>query len=99
MLLLLLAPSLLLLQLLLPIPRAPGSSGFESAMPSQEVLEHSLRARRGVQRRRSVHLSACVRNARRARVGSSVPAWVRNTTGSHSAAFGMNCAARLTMPL
>ena len=37
MLLLLLAPSLLLLQLLLPIPRAPGSSGFESAVPSGGV--------------------------------------------------------------
>ena len=37
MLLLLLAPSLLLLQQLLPIPRAPGSSGFESAVPSGSV--------------------------------------------------------------
>ena len=97
-LLLLPAPSLPLLLLLPSIPRALGSSGFESAVP-QEVLEHSLRARRGVERRRSVHLSACVRNTRRARIGSSVPMWVRNTTGSRSAAFGRNRAARLTMPL
>ena len=37
MLLLLLAPSLPLLLLLLPIPRAPSSSGFESAVPSGGV--------------------------------------------------------------
>ena len=47
-----LAPSLPLLLLLLRIPRAPGSSGFESAACPQEVLEHSLRARRRVERRR-----------------------------------------------
>ena len=87
------------LQQLLPIPRAPGSSGFESAVPSRGVGALPEGMAWGRERRRSVHLSACVRNTRRARIGSSEPLWVRNTTGSRSAAFGRNCAARLTMPL